>query len=473
MDTLKLGPVFFGALEHPDYAWPNYFYYHQQQSVWTKGIYLTTLDEVYHACIMRIQMRFNATKRKIPGLTMDNVTIGIAEFTHKDNPATVDKKTLEQLHKAIHAAWYINVEPKTYTPIEILAFVEYALWFMRNEYQYVTGKTTNDGFRPRTKSYFNYLIAQDAPFFDFTKFKAAIRQLNLMQQNQTVFEATLEPFQKAAQEIVTLWNEDIAPIVHNDSGKYTNIQAETARVEFSASEMNFSWWNDSELFEVTPHKLWLCQDFAYYAAKITNLIMNEIFLPNKHLHRNDKKHFLHDLLTAIHLMQEKEIKEEVGTEGMLEDPYRNFIWIWFRTAGYQAERETLKGTGHIDLKINHPSTGSKVIEFKGWWNAKKKDVIQQTIKYLTEFEDEGYIFMINSTGRSIIDSYKKIVSDPATSVIDNLSAVIDERNSPYTYYVSSHDCNGVKKKIYHFIYSAQIMTKRPRKSKSSVTKHVK
>ena len=81
--------------------------------------------------------------------------------------------------------------------------------------------------------------------------------------------------------------------------------------------------------------------------------------------------------------------------------------------------------------------------------------------------------MINSTGRSIIDSYKKIVSDPATSVIDNLSAVIDERNSPYTYYVSSHDCNGVKKKIYHFIYSAQIMTKRPRKSKSSVTKHVK
>ena len=66
MDTLKLGPVFFGALEHPDYAWPNYFYYHQQQSVWTKGIYLTTLDEVYHACIMRIQMRFNGLQVTMP-----------------------------------------------------------------------------------------------------------------------------------------------------------------------------------------------------------------------------------------------------------------------------------------------------------------------------------------------------------------------------------------------------------------------
>lgn len=456
MDSLDLGSVFFEALEHPEYAWPNFFIIKQKQSVWAKGVYLTTLSEVYHGCITRVQITYNAKKSKVPGLKIEDIKIPMKEFIGGDNEKLIGKETLDKLHLAIQAAGYWDLETEKFTPYQVLSFVEYALWFMRNEFQYVAGLIQVNGFRPRTKSYFNYLIAQDAPFFDFPRFKAAIRELNLTQQNRNAFKVTLEPFQKAAHEIVTLWNESIAPIVHNDAGIPDPESPQLVMVEFKSAELNFSWWNDRDHFEIRPTKLYLTQDFAYYAAKISNLIMNEILHEAIVSNPNEKKNFINDLIQGIQLMQEEEIKEDLVTGGRLENSYRNWVWQWFRKCDYQAERETLKGTGHIDLKIIHPRIGTKVIEFKGWWNDKKKEVIQQTCKYLTEFEDDAVIFIINNTRKDIVPEYKGIVTDSSLNIISDFEEIKPDPNKSYKYYRTIYNYNGSKKTIYHFIFPAKV-----------------
>jgi hypothetical protein len=452
MDTLDLGSVFFEALEHPEYAWPNFYIIKQKQSVWSKGVYLTALNEEYHACITRLQIIFNAKKSKNRELKIEDIKLPIKDFIKGENEALIDKATLDKLHRAIQAAGYWDLEQEKFTPYQVLSFVEFALWFMRNEFQYLAGLKEITSPRPRTTSYFNYLIAQDAPFFDFPRFKAALRELNLTHQNRHVFEATLEPFKKAANEIVTLWNENISVIVLKEEPNQDRHRPELVFVEFKSDELNFSWWIDREHFEVRPTKLYLTQDFAYYAAKISNLITNEILLSSPVKNPDEKKNFINDLINGIHLMQEEEMKEDLVSSGRREDPYRNWIWRWFRKLDYQAERETLKGTGHIDLKIIHPSIGTKVIEFKGWWNDKRKQVIQQTCKYLTEFEEEAFIFIINSAGNSIVEEYKNIVESVDTGITEEFIEIISELNKNYKYYRSVHNYNGSRKIIYHFIF---------------------
>ena len=456
MDKLDLSPVFFEALEHPEYAWPNFFIIKQKQSVWSKGVYLTALNEVYDASKTRLEITFRARQSKNKELKIEEIKLPVKEFIRGDNERLIDKTILTKLHLAIHAAGYWDLEKEKFTPYQILSFVEYALWFMRNEFQYVAGLKEIKGFRPRTKSYFNYKIAQNAPFFDFPRFKAALREINLAQQDRHVFEATLEPFKKAANEIVTLWNDYISVIVLREGSSEETEPPELLMVEFHAEELNFSWWNDQDLFEVRPTKLYLAQDFAYYAAKISNLISNEILLSSPVKNPTEKKNFINDMVKGIQLMQEEEIKEILAGDGRREDPYRNWVWSWFRKLEYQAERETLKGTGHIDLKVIHPSIGTKVIEFKGWWNDKRKEVIQQTCKYLTEFEEEAFTFIINHSGNSIIEEYKSIVENADTGIVGELTEVVSEPNKNYKYYRSTHNYNGSSKVIYHFIFPGKV-----------------
>jgi hypothetical protein len=452
METLNLGSVLFEALEHPEYAWPNFFIIKQKQSIWSKGVYLTALNEEYHSFITRIQITFNAKKSQNPELKIEDIRLPIKDFIGGDNERLIDKGILDRLHRAIQATGYWELEKEKFTPYQTLSFVEFALWFMRNEFQYVAGEKEISGFRPRTKSYFNYLIAQDAPFFDFPTFKAALRELNLAQQNRDVFEATLEPFKKTANEIVLLWNEKISFIVRRE-GEYQDLDGpELVLVEFKSEDLNFSWWNNQELFEVRPTKLYLAQDFAYYAAKISNLITNEIFLSSPVKNPNEKKNFINDLVNGIQLMEEEEIKEDLVAYGRREDSYRNWIWRWFRKLHYQAERETLKGTGHIDLKIIHPSIGTKVMEFKGWWNDKRKQVIQQTCKYLTEFEEEAFIFIINDSGKNVVEEYRSIVENIDNGITEEFSQISTGLNKDYKYYKSVHNYYGSKKIIYHFIF---------------------
>lgn len=148
MDSLDLGSVFFEALEHPEYARPNFYIIKQKQSVWSKAVYLTTLDEVYHTCITRIQLKFNAKKRTVPGLKIEDIKLSMKEYIGGNDETLIDKETLDKLHLAIQSAGYWDLEKEKFSAYQILSFVEYALWFMRNEFQHVAGLKQINGFRP-------------------------------------------------------------------------------------------------------------------------------------------------------------------------------------------------------------------------------------------------------------------------------------------------------------------------------------
>ena len=108
----------------------------------------------------------------------------------------------------------------------------------------------------------------------------------------------------------------------------------------------------------------------------------------------------------------------------------------------------------MDLKIYHERIGTKVMEFKGWWNSDKKNLVEQVINYLTDFEGEGFIFMINDLEKKDISQpYRKLIEDSKTGFRANSweEHLID--NSTISYFLSKHKLGIKEKIIYHFIFN--------------------
>src|SRR4029078_7325171 len=126
VDSLRLAAVFFGALQYPSYARPDYFIQKQKASGWSKGVYLTTLNEIYHSYITRLQIHYHAQKKNTPGLRLEDVELDIEGTTVAKK---VDKKILDELHLAVRSAWYIGRPEPIFSPYQILTFVEAALIF--------------------------------------------------------------------------------------------------------------------------------------------------------------------------------------------------------------------------------------------------------------------------------------------------------------------------------------------------------
>ena len=92
-----------------------------------------------------------------------------------------------------------------------------------------------------------------------------------------------------------------------------------------------------------------------------------------------------------------------------------------------------------------------VIEFKGWWNPKRNMVVQQACKYLTDFEGDAYIFLINDKKTNIERDYKKIVEDRATGYLKGTWA--SHKVSSFVYFTTKHKSGAKEKTIFHFIYN--------------------
>lgn len=101
---------------------------------------------------------------------------------------------------------------------------------------------------------------------------------------------------------------------------------------------------------------------------------------------------------------------------------------------------------------------NKVIEFKGWWNNDKKLIINQICSYLTEFESEGFIFMINDKHLDITKKYKEMIQSPAMNFIENSWTEISVEPSGYSYFISKHNISRKGKTIYHFIFPIHQIT---------------
>jgi len=167
--------------------------------------------------------------------------------------------------------------------------------------------------------------------------------------------------------------------------------------------------------------------------------------------------FIDDLVGGIKQLQNQGkraecIRKMVDENKRDEGGFRDFFQVILEAKGYTTEAEPQTSVWKIDLKVMHPKLTTKIVEFKGWWNDDKKNIINQLHRYLTEFDDEGYVFIINHTSRNIIDKFKDIVCNVKMNYVADSWEEIRYRNSGFSYYQSKHQSTRLKI-IYHFIFS--------------------
>ncbi len=98
--------------------------------------------------------------------------------------------------------------------------------------------------------------------------------------------------------------------------------------------------------------------------------------------------------------------------------------------------------------------GEKIIEFKGWWNQDTKTSPEQICSYLTDFEKDGYIFMINHLKKKeIVADYKELITKPPMNYIADSWKEHNYENTDMVYYESKHQFAVKEKTIYHFIFN--------------------
>jgi hypothetical protein len=174
--------------------------------------------------------------------------------------------------------------------------------------------------------------------------------------------------------------------------------------------------------------------------------------------------FLTDFIEGVRIMQEDgddspavnhHRNKEEKSEALFRDEFSRF----FRARKYQAEPESKKGSGRIDLKVIVPVTlQKKIIEFKGWWNPDRKEITQQLCGYLSDFEEDGYVFMINHTRQDITEKYRQLIQTREMNYIQGSWQVIRFEDTSFVYYQSRHNYAPAGKRLHHVIFNIWPLT---------------
>jgi hypothetical protein len=174
--------------------------------------------------------------------------------------------------------------------------------------------------------------------------------------------------------------------------------------------------------------------------------------------------FLTDFIEGVRIMQEDSEdspaiyhhrNKEEKSEALFRDEFSRF----FRARRYQAEPESKKGSGRIDLKVIVPvGLQKKIIEFKGWWNPDRKEITHQLCGYLSDFEEDGYVFMINHTRQDITEKYRHLIQTPEMNYIGGSWQTIRFEDTGFVYYQSRHNYAPLGKRLHHFIFNIWPLT---------------
>lgn len=201
-----------------------------------------------------------------------------------------------------------------------------------------------------------------------------------------------------------------------------------------------------------------------YMKKLSTLI-------NTHINITNETTFLYSLNTVgdinkalcelivkiIHLIQKNEptfIKsfKSGNNFSLLETDFRD---IFYRSFGlsYDIEisAEALSRVGRTDLQIESKKFGTKTFEFKIWGSNDYKDVVKQIYEYLTDFEKDGFVFMINKNQKGIKKDYINNLQRPEMGYIHTSTEIIIIAD--FEIIVSKHEIHEMTKTIYHFIYN--------------------
>jgi hypothetical protein len=175
--------------------------------------------------------------------------------------------------------------------------------------------------------------------------------------------------------------------------------------------------------------------------------------------QNDPAQFISDLLDGFRALQKNSSNEHCirnvrgngpDKESEIRYWFKNFFTARYPDATVTAEEQ--QGAGHMDLRIVRAGCPDKIIEFKGWWNSHKATTAAQICNYLTDFEKEGYVVMINHLKTTqIADCYKAIIMNTAMNYIPDSWTAYRHGQSDVFFYQSRHQFDGKEKIIYHFL----------------------
>lgn len=196
---------------------------------------------------------------------------------------------------------------------------------------------------------------------------------------------------------------------------------------------------------------------AWYIILSHSSRFEEYFKKEKETSQNEFiDHFIRGI-ECLYDLDEKAIcikRHRESDKTKNENEFRDWFISWFRARYDFVNSELEKGNRRIDLKIEDNIIGKKIIEFKGWWNPDKKEIIDQLTNYMTEFDKTGYILMINNLSKgkrgSITEKYKTLISRSELNF--KTWEEIPYKNTDYKYYKSIHTYFGREKEIYHFIF---------------------
>lgn len=164
--------------------------------------------------------------------------------------------------------------------------------------------------------------------------------------------------------------------------------------------------------------------------------------------------FISLFLHGINILIEKRGNKETFIKNIDKEKdeagFRNWFSSFFQDNHCKTFPELNKGTKRIDLVVENKRFGKKKIEFKDWRNEDKDKVVQQLCeKYLTPFDSEGYIFLINPNKSSIVENYKKIITSKSMKYAEGTWDLLEIDD--FTYFVSSHKFGAKEKLVYHII----------------------
>lgn len=172
--------------------------------------------------------------------------------------------------------------------------------------------------------------------------------------------------------------------------------------------------------------------------------------------------FLNTICRGVEILQQSEMRQECSRNIVkninLEAPFQVFFHSLLKINYQSADLEVEKGPRKIDLKIEDSKKlpHRMIMEFKGWWNNDKNEVIKQCLGYLTDFEESAVIIMINNLKSGIEKKYKeKIILTNKTYVSNSLTEK-KYKSTMFNYFKSEHTVNEKTKTIYHFIISPKI-----------------
>jgi hypothetical protein len=135
-----------------------------------------------------------------------------------------------------------------------------------------------------------------------------------------------------------------------------------------------------------------------------------------------------------------------------EEPFRDWFKTYIKGKYFSANAEPIKGNGRIDLKVEDTQIGTKILELKGWWNNDKNMLPKQIMNYLTDFEDSGYILMINHCKEKRIDNdYLELMKTNEMGYVPGSFEEKEYHDTGYKYYLTKHTDSIRIKTLYHLI----------------------